>query len=1266
MKLQTRRLFTKALGPVFLLAASCTAPGGPSAEPLVDPLTRTAAPPLHDAAIASVDAPVALENAPSALGEEAPPPVQAFCRPTRSAELLPARAIGKVEQEITATTTTKTVQQPIFVADLFNLFKGACGACHIEQGLGSFRVFKDKFFQIDSMKLLASVKSDNPAKFMPPPVAGGKPFSMRTAGDPIFDLVTRLEQWFGQGKPLPMDVFYVPVEMTSTTQTVVTKKEGYLLGDESAKLQTNMGNCVPDSAMFGTQKADMDALDTFFETSSTLPLDLKQTDLISMDAEVLARVGVIAYAPAYPLWSDNSGKMRVIRVPRGKTINFDKAKQSFEIPANTRFYKTFLKKVIDRNGSPTWRRIETRLIVTRPDKIATDGSASAQSLFGTYAWNDDETEATLVRDQRRDGTPFADRLITYVLDEPKFQKILDSKPTNLSYALEQENTGIIRRYAIPGLHRCVECHMGSPSADFSLGFTPLQIRRRSQDTEGNPNKTGVYEPVGADEENQLQRLISYGLIKGVSSESDIKGLEEPQGERKFRNPQELTAQAYLIGNCAHCHNPRGFPSVNAPELKEALNFLPSTKGGVFQFPLDRVSPLRRRGAKQDVPLPYITPSLRDFPAEPIAGLYVEKFKPCVENDVYCEKNKKAGDKQFIAAPWRSLIYRNVDTPYIYADDYAIFPHMPRHSTGFDCRAPRILGEWMVSIPAVHKAGVDGKKKEDVVIGETANNSTLDREAQPYVEVPPGPDFKQASDAATERLKEFKAGKRYSYCPDTSDIVDLAALNATTSLKLVPQDLNQYADKAKKILTMPIDGVPDKTHFVVSDLTSTPGDWSPRRSDWQNIVVTPKPDKRANVIDVPVMLQDIRLTKELEDFALTEVPFGFWQKKPECKFPGQMAVKDVPEALRPQWLSALSETPGTENALVYAISPGAAIFNNICINCHGPKADSRGVLADAISEMSGGDARVANFKDGLFGPLSAPGANALRVFSNVAAASGKGIVSPEDWAARYFVWMALGGTERLLPKSLLSIVGTTPVLGIRRNHFAAAASPNMLQVAQKLCSHSLLQFENKKLDLLAFSKGGHVGRLLWSDKTGLIEGNGDAEMWVRLCSMGNRPVVRVLRPVLNETGGVDDLQINPLSSLYFGDSYPDTAPVMDHRGELEMGLRPSNYIPFCVALPDDAKQSEAVKAWVQKSTSGVGSARIPPCPPKLFERDTEGKQKWQLGYAQNNVGEIVFPDAEKWATRGAMNAGLAVYSYLKALEVGKAAPKPPFNRCEDLK
>ena len=86
----------------------------------------------------------------------------------------------------------------------------------------------------------------------------------------------------------------------------------------------------------------------------------------------------MAFAPAYPLWADNAAKIRHIRVPRGQSVRFDKQQQTFSIPANTRFYKTFLKKVVDRDGNTSYRKMETRLIVSRPDVEKPDGTARGQ------------------------------------------------------------------------------------------------------------------------------------------------------------------------------------------------------------------------------------------------------------------------------------------------------------------------------------------------------------------------------------------------------------------------------------------------------------------------------------------------------------------------------------------------------------------------------------------------------------------------------------------------------------------------------------------------------------------------------------------------------------------------------------------------------------------------------------------------------------------------------------------------------------------------
>ncbi len=105
-----------------------------------------------------------------------------------------------------------------------------------------------------------------------------------------------------------------------------------------------------------------------------LPEHLKDTDLFTLDSKVLAQYGVIAYSPTYPLWSDGSGKLRHVRVPKGEAITYNAETKQFDIPANTRFYKTFLKKVIDESGEASFRKIETRIIVSRPDEKLEDGT----------------------------------------------------------------------------------------------------------------------------------------------------------------------------------------------------------------------------------------------------------------------------------------------------------------------------------------------------------------------------------------------------------------------------------------------------------------------------------------------------------------------------------------------------------------------------------------------------------------------------------------------------------------------------------------------------------------------------------------------------------------------------------------------------------------------------------------------------------------------------------------------------------------------------
>jgi mono/diheme cytochrome c family protein len=1277
------------------------------------------------------------------------------CLPVTSNETLAARS------EVTAPTGATGNGDVFFTSILFARVDAYCGACHD----GGQNGFSSKNQDQDWQNVFARIESDDaasPGGFMPPVSANGKAWSARLSdpNDPVVEMVHLLQLWIAQGKPGGSFslAFAAPVDAAAPTDAAASSDDagtptddptstddaslpghageaadasasdapsgGVSQGDyaltpaQGAKL-TNIGTCVPNKYAVAVDTGAMDKLDAFFAAATALPDTLDATDLVTFDSEALARNGVISYFPAYPLWSDDAGKMRHVRTPRGQPIVFDERAQKFQIPPNTRFYKTFFKQVVDASGQQAWKRIETRLIVSRPDETLPDGTIKQTALFGTYVWDETETKAVLLTDPLRDGQPFTDRLVPYVADEPRARAIRAGFPNPKDdYRLNQAlgAPGVLRHYAIPGSGRCVQCHMGSPSEAFVLGFTPLQVATKA------PGWSGVIEKATSDELTQLQRLIDYGVITGMTSPAAVTPLERTQLPRAPRNEAELRAQAYMIGNCSHCHNPRGFPSVKAPELKDVLNFLPGPDGGVFQFPLDRVSPVRARGPKQDVPIPYLTPSLRDLPGRTPAK-YVTCDPDTVETDGWCAKPKQTID--FIDAPWRSLIYRNVDTPFDYVDDYAIFPHMPLNTPGYDCRVAQIMGDWMVSIPAVR---ANPKSNEDDVT-LTSGDST----PQPYLEVLPGDSgYAAAQTAAQKRLATYHAGHRYGFCPNTTDIVDPAVLNGDPSKgdPQTPIDFPITDDSTSPPqLVMPQEGVPNRAHWVVTDSTDPPGDWLPRGTQWKQALVagvaanaTISGDALASLEEVLGLLKNDAISLDAAAGASTvrqiltrQVPFGLWKQKPGCSFGGAPTAGSFQGDAQPLWLAkAIAKSPRDVagaptfdlNAPVYVQSLGAAVFTNICINCHGPAADAKGLLADEISIMTGGDARVANFRTGLFGPAGAPGTNRARVFVHDAsdptsppdlAPGAPGYVSPDDYGARYMAWMALGGTQKILPPALLTLVAATPVLGQSRNSLDARGTANMLQLARQLCTDVLLSNDNHtSANLGDYFK---YRTLDWTNQTSLIGENGDAELWLQVCSLGNRPVVRVALPDTADgswpdpTNALDALQPAQLriaslarsadpklgdganhQSFYWGDgrdaqgnlAYPADAPVMDHRGHVRAGLGPDNLFPVCVRRPSDPTQKNRADAFLQSHPVGGQSGEILPyCPDSLFAKDDSGAERWALANPTDpDTGSHLYTDANHWANRGAINAGLAVFLYVDELSRGQT-PKPLYNQCEQL-
>jgi len=127
-----------------------------------------------------------------------------------------------------------------------------------------------------------------------------------------------------------------------------------------------------------------------------------------------------AFAPQYPLWSDDAHKSRWVYLPDGATI--DARTSDWDLPAGTRFWKEF------RFGD---RKVETRLLW----KVSV-----AEWIAASYQWNADQTDAILAP---AEGVP----------------NVAEVAPG--------------RSHSIPSRADCLACHGAKRTT--ALGFNLLQL-----------------------------------------------------------------------------------------------------------------------------------------------------------------------------------------------------------------------------------------------------------------------------------------------------------------------------------------------------------------------------------------------------------------------------------------------------------------------------------------------------------------------------------------------------------------------------------------------------------------------------------------------------------------------------------------------------------------------------------------------------------------------------------------------------------------------
>ena len=151
------------------------------------------------------------------------------------------------------------------------------------------------------------------------------------------------------------------------------------------------------------------------------PRLLSDTGLYAGEGTRVVDIRNRPFAPQYPLWSDGAGKRRWVRLPQGATIDANNADR-WDFPVGTRFWKEF-----DLDG----RKVETRYLW----KVT-----ESKWVFASYAWNDAQTDATLVPES---GLP----------------------------AVAPIAPG--KRHSIPSVMECRSCHDSARTE--ILGFNALQL-----------------------------------------------------------------------------------------------------------------------------------------------------------------------------------------------------------------------------------------------------------------------------------------------------------------------------------------------------------------------------------------------------------------------------------------------------------------------------------------------------------------------------------------------------------------------------------------------------------------------------------------------------------------------------------------------------------------------------------------------------------------------------------------------------------------------
>lgn len=207
---------------------------------------------------------------------------------------------------------------------------------------------------------------------------------------------------------------------------------------------------------------------------------------------------VLPYTVNAQLYADEADKRRFVWIPKGTHIAYEPA-FAWRFPVGAILVKTFLyAHPVDPDSgeqADAPRLLETRLLVRGEDRWHAH----------TYVYEDGNDDARKVVAGKRIAVTFRD-----------------------ARGEQRDN-----RYTVPNTNQCGECH-GEEDAIDTLGGTTRQWNRAAPDVD----------------ENQIDRLIELGWLKGAEPRDQRQALVDPFGSA----PVGERMRAYVDANCGHCHN----------------------------------------------------------------------------------------------------------------------------------------------------------------------------------------------------------------------------------------------------------------------------------------------------------------------------------------------------------------------------------------------------------------------------------------------------------------------------------------------------------------------------------------------------------------------------------------------------------------------------------------------------------------------------------------------------------------------------------------